>query len=201
MSVNSCIYWHALIDAMRWSLVPTFLTCWTAFGWGSRSGGSAFFSILKKKPLAECCGQTKQKTEKFTVHRCTAVQDGSKNLSQRVMADCGLWLSGGISSSDKDKPLHYAEKSIFFDDTVWNCCCCSCSCYWCVCLSASLSVRLSICLCKGSSTLQSGAILSKCGSQTRLRCCSSSYFLVRNSSKYAGSMIKVPLSELSLRNN
>lgn len=106
--------------------------------------GKCFFSILKKKPLAECCGQTKQKTEKFTVHRCTAVQDGSKNSSQRVMADCGLWLSGGISSSDKDKPLHYAEKSIFFDDTVWNCCCCSCSCYWCVCLSVCPSVHLSV---------------------------------------------------------
>lgn len=83
-------------------------------------GEVLFFHIKKKKKklLAECCGQTKQKTEKFTVHRCTAVQYESKNLSQRDMADCGLWLSRGISSSDKDKPLHYAGKSIFFDDTV-----------------------------------------------------------------------------------
>lgn len=136
---------------MRWSLVPTFSTCWTAFGRSSQSGGCAFFFHIKKnfekkkkKPLADCCGQTKQKTEKFTVHRCTAVQYKSKNSSQRVMAGCGLWLSGGISSSDKDKPLHYAGKSIFFDDTVRNCCRCSCCCYWSVCLLVCLPVCLSV---------------------------------------------------------
>ena len=105
MSVNSCIYWHKLIDAMPRSAVS-----FCSFPPHSQPVGQFldelpslrevfFFFPLKKgklqNVLVECCGQTKQKTEKFTVHRCTQVQFESRNWSQGVMADCILWLSGG----------------------------------------------------------------------------------------------------------
>lgn len=81
------------------ALFSTFSTSWTVFGRGSQSKGSALFFFLFfqkfQNLLVECCGQTKQKTEKFTVHRCTQVQFESRNSSQRVMAGCILWLSGG----------------------------------------------------------------------------------------------------------
>lgn len=63
------------------SRLSAFPTGWTVFGWGSQKGSDFFFLRFffflkrqlweKKRLLVECCGQTKQKTEKFTVHRCT----------------------------------------------------------------------------------------------------------------------------------
>lgn len=103
-------------------LFSTFSTSWTVFGWSSQSKGNAFFFFFYggkfQNLLVECCGQTKQKTEKFTVHRCTQVQFESRNSSQRVMADCILWLSGGSLLQTRTNHYIMQWREYFWGDSL-----------------------------------------------------------------------------------
>lgn len=97
MSVNSCIYWHTLMDAMLFSAlrIPKQLDCfWMRFPkgkWFFFSFPEESASKNKIKLLAECCIQTKQKIEKFTVHRCTwrGLNPEARAKESWLTVDCG----------------------------------------------------------------------------------------------------------------
>ena len=78
------------------------------------------------------------------------------------MADCGLRLSEGILSSDKDKPLHYTGQSIFFDEFETAVAAAVVATGLSLCLPVCLSVSLSV--CAEGSNLWSEA---KCRSQRK----------------------------------
>lgn len=94
-----------------------------------------FFPLFQfQNLLVECCGQTKQKTEKFTVHRCTQVQLESRNWSQRVMADCILWLSGGSRLQTRTNHYIMQPREYFWGDSLE------------VCVESACVVRVGVCL-------------------------------------------------------
>lgn len=105
--------------------------------WPSLKEVSLFVIKKKKKKkgkyqnvLVECGGQTKQKTGKFTVHRCTQVQFESRNWSQGVMAGCISWLSGGYLLQTRTNHYIMQRREYFLESTVrYSLLGCVCVCF------------------------------------------------------------------------
>lgn len=120
------------------SQLSAFPSSWTAFGWGFQKGSDFFFFFSeeaaskkkrkKMKRLAECCIQTKQKTEKFTVHRCTwwGLNSGALAKESWLTVDCGcqgilVFRQGQTITMSRGRQLPTQLSQCV---CVWVCMCC-----------------------------------------------------------------------------